>query len=95
MNRLEVFLNNYPTEKYDEVDYPEDIVRIRAAVPELEQLCDEAIATLWGDYSSAEYAASWMNEMGDYKRFREWLLSEPWTGLEMYPPEWYPPRPNL
>jgi len=73
MNRLEAW------GKYGKIDYPEDILKMRAAIPELDGISDVQIQDMYGTWSEDYYCASWL--MGDpdgytYKEFGKWILSD-------------------
>ncbi len=56
------------------VEYPEDIARLRAAVPEIALLADQAVASLYSDFSDEGYCAGWMHLSEDLIiRFRHWV----------------------
>lgn len=82
--RLEAYLKSKP------VEFPDDIKVLRSEIPEIGFLSDVQIDELYSDFSTAIFAAGWMDiKMIDTMRFRNWLFSSPDPSEEMYPPEWY------
>jgi len=91
MNRLELYkLNGKASIDEEYLSWPEDIKKLRGRIPELVGLPDADVSELYSDWSTAVYAAGWLQliESG-FEEFRSWLLSEADAGKEMYPPDWY------
>lgn len=79
MNRLEGYIRAIEADplRDDYVQYPEDIARLKATVPELNELPDECVDVIWSDYSSVSAAASFLDvDSGGINGFRAWLTSE-------------------
>jgi len=72
MNRLEVWLKG--TFK---IEYPEDISKLKAGIPELMDVNDSLIQQMYAQWSEDYYCAGWliMSE-GTVEEFRSWLLSD-------------------
>lgn len=95
MNRLEYYLKyaserGAPTgDEYWVEEYENDILLIKSAIVELQNLDNYSIYDLYGDYSQAVYAAGWIGTISP-SEFRNWLFCPPDASGEYYPPEWYP-----
>ncbi len=61
--------------EYDVQDYPEDIVRIKKFIPELQDVSDITVARLWSTWGEGKYCAGWLIMADeDLVEFKEWVL---------------------
>ena len=95
MTRLEAFRKYLKTRVYNEsadfVQFHKDVALLRSAVPEINDMSDLQIDELYGDFSTAAYAAGWLS-LDDWYigQFREWLHGAPGDKFcDYYPPDWY------
>lgn len=71
MTRLEAWGQNY------NINYPEDVLTLRALIPELKNISDFQIETMYSQWSEETRAASWYVLYDEAViQFRDWLLEE-------------------
>lgn len=57
--------------------YPEDIAKLKSAIPEIRILHDSVIEDLYSTFSDSWYCASWLNVTeNSIKDFREFLFTD-------------------
>ena len=57
--------------------YPDDIAKLRAAIPELVDATDLQIQEMYEEWSEWFWAAGWLRiDKGVAEEFKEWILGE-------------------